>query len=452
MLVNTTLTGKSNFTMKCTDSGVTCSASTSPNCQVGDLGNIMDGSYSTGCEYSPWGACGSSSVDVTFNFKSRATTYSFGTPYQLFYNSSFMGAPTAGSARHLLFNQTSNDYTDFLLAGGDTTLRTYSTTTAGTNQLINNTDNIIRWRNNNTGGYIGQVHHSCYSVNELSFILETAQSANYTLDIGFDGTVEDNYIFTSSGLRQANFSQGLTNYLANCTADSLGICTVPVYLSSKVPATYVLSNLQINYTINPISLSASALNSYLANNCTGTAANTTCNIPIKISSSTAGNITASYLLDYEGFGSYQWNLTDATGSTVYDSRIINVTSSWINRTYPKNIRYVEFIPKTKNDKNVSASGQNTNNPIWNFTWNNYKLNANMTLWINNTFSDINVTASSNCSGPSNGITLNTTPLVMFSNVSFGTNNGICLWANYYNSSNRFRIFTFFYKTFCSECW
>ena len=259
----------------------------------------------------------------------------------------------------------------------------------------------------------------------------------------------------NNGTQTVNLNATLINdYLSSCTPDSEGYCNVPILFYSGSAGILEISNIQVNYTyaFNPIrNLNATALQNYLdAQSSSGYY-----NIPIKISSETNTTIQVSNInITYYGSDNITITAHLQSDPSVNDTHIVKVVYSRFNYSIPVNYGYLEFIPNTPTDKNVSAFGQLEDLPALNITWLNYDQPANLSIKINETHSCINITASTTYN-KSAGYVLNTSYIQIDSNKNFLNNTYLYLWAdyacNYSEPYWRWWIPEFLLKAVCSSC-
>ena len=110
---------------------------------------------------------------------------------------------------------------------------------------------------------------------------------------------------------------------------------------------------------------------------------------------------------------------------------VNMWYSGYNWSFPAGIKYLEFIPKRPTDKNVSPYGQSARKPIFNFTTENYGgRNMNLTILLNETYSCVNISLSTDSAKANSTLLGNATWLQIGSNMSIENNAVVWLWADY----------------------
>ena len=120
---------------------------------------------------------------------------------------------------------------------------------------------------------------------------------NLTIEVGVvDGIKEWNMTGDLSQNTTTNLNTSIMTYLATCTADSSGVCTVPIHISSLTAGIITIDDLNIQYTHNPnpVTLDIDLIKTFLA------ASDGFTKIPITIKSS-SGEVTVNDLrYDYKG--------------------------------------------------------------------------------------------------------------------------------------------------------
>jgi len=132
--------------------------------------------------------------------------------------------------------------------------------------------------------------------------------------------------------------------------------------------------------------------------------------------------------------------------------ITNYYSKW-NFNFPRYVNYLEFIPKTSTSKNVTPYGQTSNTPIFNLTTYNYGgKNMNLFIYLNETFSCVNLTASITLN-KSDGFLLNNTWKDFKTNLTYLNNSKLWLWADYSCNYTYWRLWKPDIKIrgCCSDC-
>ena len=223
----------------------------------------------------------------------------------------------------------------------------------------------------------------------------TKWSANYTtynpwMKVGLLlGNNDWNYTGSFTGLNISNdFASSINLYLTSCTADSNGYCNVPIYFYSDYEGALQVYNISINYTfnVNPMKISISYVRNFLNHSVNYTS------IPITVHSDTNGTITVNDIrYDYRG-GNKTYVVTAHT-SDYSSSQNLSITyyySKW-GYNLPLGTNYIEFIPQNGNSKNVSPYRQLFNlSPILNITTYNYNQPLNLSIYLNESYSCVNL--------------------------------------------------------------
>jgi hypothetical protein len=264
---------------------------------------------------------------------------------------------------------------------------------------------------------------------------------NFTIDTGYDSTVDYNISALSSAQNDVSISASAFNsYLATHTPNSMGIVNIPLELNSIFAGGVNISDIQVTYSITSILLNATTLQNYLAN--WTASGNNLSNITVKVTSTNGiveiNNISifiggfANYTLRGRFLGNTTHNVTNTTGI------LINVSYSNYNYTFPKNVYFIEFIPKNSTQKNVSAFGQSSNTPILNITMLNYERNSNLSIKVNYTNSCMNISMNTTWNLGSAMLANNTWNNIIL-NQPYGTKLNLYLWSHYNCSGSSYGL-------------
>ena len=199
--------------------------------------------------------------------------------------------------------------------------------------------------------------------------------------------IGDNSIFTNLNKFNTtnttnNFKTQINSYLAVCTADISGYCTIPLKFTSD-DGVVELSNLSITYNANsnPVNITSSALQTSLDNN-EGT-------IILGVESNTGSIIEFSdlkaYYNGYKNFTSSIYYEGSTDYAYTYNNTNINIHYSKWNYSLPRGTTEILFYPSTSTSKNVIPQGQTSLIPIINISYNNYAKPAIMSVYINNPY-------------------------------------------------------------------
>lgn len=272
--------------------------------------------------------------------------------------------------------------------------------------------------------------------------------SNVTFDIGNDGVIDGS--ITGSSIPNNNITLNSTGLTAINTYMS-GSCvtkSLPIIATSETVGTMSLSNLYLNYSINPISLNASAMN---------LSGNGNIQVPIKYTADNWG-ILNTYGLSVIALMDYNYTFTGgSTVSTFNDTQIAKLIWSNFSVKLPETwLDYVDFVPSTNSSKNVTPIGQSDTKPIFNFSYLAREQPMNITVALNETLdSCLNLTVSTN-SNKTSGRMLNTTVLynlINNFNSSSGTK-GLWLWGDSENcnaSASRWLDPVYLFTSKCSNC-
>lgn len=247
-------------------------------------------------------------------------------------------------------------------------------------------------KNNNIAGDSFQGDMKIYDYNYTTTANLTNFVTNGWLEIGsIDGSREWNQTSTfENSANVTGFNISLKNYLDGCTADSDGFCYPPLTFYSETQGIIEINNIEINYTYqwNPVVLSTDLFYSAIRNGTGFT------DVRIDIENRLNGTIELSDLnLDYAGGNRTYEILAHDINYTL--NTTLNLTyyySDW-DYKFPPLINYLEFIPRTALDKNVTPYGQTPNRAILNLTGENYARNMNMFFYNNETYSCVDMYAS-----------------------------------------------------------
>ena len=168
---------------------------------------------------------------------------------------------------------------------------------------------------------------------------------------------------------------------------------------------------------------------------------------LNITSNGNSNLVKTYCLNDTGYK----ELSSYSGTNVYEESIIwgdvpgqsdkangetlNLFVYYSNWNYnlPRYVNYLEFIPSTPTSKNVTPYGQTSNTPILNLTTYNYGGLMNLSIYLNETHSCVNLTYNATGSGiPSVAWPnlLNATWRDISTDLEYMNNTQIWLFANY----------------------
>lgn len=242
------------------------------------------------------------------------------------------------------------------------------------------------------GGYVNITQIFDY----LNISTEKGNLSNVTFDFGDDGTIDHTISgnFTiSNGSIQVNLgSMDISNIFTNLADSYNHLYKVPLEVGTNTPGKLIFESFNITYDPNPIILNTTYIQDYLNN---------------------YGNNETNFTINF-GYDGGTINLSDVRYDYAGGNNTIKVTVH--NEDYSVNvtrylfyyysrwdyvfglpmINYLEFIPKSPIEKNVTPYGQANNIPILNITNYGYGgLPANLSIYLNDTETNqcVNLTIS-----------------------------------------------------------
>lgn len=236
---------------------------------------------------------------------------------------------------------------------------------------------------------------------------------NVTIDTGNDGTNDYNYSNRlNSTVTNINLNTtALQNYLANnCTTD---ICVVPIKISSTSTGIVELSSLNIKYNITTQSLEWNGVNESMNYGGT-TSAGSNYSFYTNKTSLLGGS---NYIFKVWAYNGSQWFVSETRNLT------LGIFS--LNYSHCSNVKHIEFRPTLLTSQNVSATNQSSICPALIIT-NNGTINTDVYINVNATLYHLDVYAS-NTSSRANAILLNTTPYRHYANLTNGSSYNVWLW-------------------------
>jgi hypothetical protein len=242
---------------------------------------------------------------------------------------------------------------------------------------------------------------------------------------------------------KTNISSDLTSYL--WSSDCTGInCNVPILLYSSTAGILQISNINIQYNPNPISLNLTRFKEYL---------NTSINVPIRINASSWGTLQINNL-NFPYNGSQNITIIAHTPNySVNDTQFAYVAFSNYSKTLPYTFTDVMIlIPTSNSSKNVTPYGQTNTTPFFNITGKNYDKDFDLGIRLNTTaHSCFNITVS-NTTSKSDGFILNTTFRKDLWNMGYLESQGLRYWLDLNNCPIMIlRNITIQTKSCCSSC-
>lgn len=275
----------------------------------------------------------------------------------------------------------------------------------------------------------GTVQRASYHEGKVNYY-RTSSPKNLTIEVGVaDGTpeYEGSGELTGSNSTTA-FVSAINNYLQSCAEDDNGNCDVPIYFNSDDGGILTIDRFEVLYTYdpNPISLDATIIQEFLDESTNEV------NIPIYFSIDEGSFNVSALAYDYRGGNDTIEIVTFEQGNTsnnetlnlfVYYSNFIKeLPYTWANKIF--------FMPRTNSSKNVTAYGQTSTKPAYNISTKNYGGNLNLSIKVNESFSCLNITWSTDNTKSENRI--NSTWQNLAQDLEYLNNTNIWLWADFEN--------------------
>ena len=234
-----------------------------------------------------------------------------------------------------------------------------------------------------------------FSEESITWQVETGYPSDLWLEVGeLTGTNDWNYTGSLSTTEEVEVELNETkieNYLINCVYDENNICEVPINMFSATDGGVDFTNLNLNYSliINPIVIDGGILNDYLKTQ------NGTTNLTFSYESSISSGINITDLkINYiSGNETYTVLAHDTTYANNISYNVTYYHSGW-DLSLPRNIQFIEFVPRTSKSQAVQPKGQTSNTPILNISNLNYdSVMADYYMLNNETHSCVDLYAS-----------------------------------------------------------
>ncbi len=240
----------------------------------------------------------------------------------------------------------------------------FESVVSGISHVFDSVGNEICWR----ATLNSSVNTSSPIVRKVQIDIVKATAENITV------AIEDNIQFTFNGILNSTNSP----QLVNLTPTGSQLNTIKI--STTTGGVIQVDNFKLNASINPITL-----NKTLFEDCS--------NCVIDFSFSGDDIIVNDLKFDFLG----SWNYTAiARAGTNRVERLIQVFYSDFNISLPKNIDWYDVLPSSKDSKNITPEGQDSNTPIWNITGKAYDEPFDVYVKTNESIDDcINVTFTNN---------------------------------------------------------
>jgi len=272
--------------------------------------------------------------------------------------------------------------------------------------------------------------------------------SNVFVDIGDDGTYELDVSNIDSST-QVTGTTAFQTYVDEHSATE-GIVSVPIVIGTETQGSILVSDLNQNYSFNPISLNYSAFN-------LNSSLNTTKDVEIEITSDDFGTIEVSDI-NIPFYGSQNISVTSfqSNDTSINDTQIIKVVTSDITQSLPYTwTDDILWYPSSLTESNIQPFGQRRTTPIYNITFDHYhNQGVNLSIYFNETpNSCMNFTASSSYN-KSLGSLLSTNNYWIFNDSIVDENDGIWIWLDIVDcnsSAYRWLSYPLNITTKCSTC-
>ncbi len=272
-----------------------------------------------------------------------------------------------------------------------------------------------------------------------------------TVTVGDSTSVTDSYSGDfNTTMAVDDMASAMNSQLQNCDEDNETYCIIPIVITNYGAGTVNATALRITTNIS----SRIDLGGYNVS-----CASATCLVPIQVYSGAAGLVNLSNLsIDFLGTSSILIYANDSIGKS--SSITANVYNSKYAYAFPANVQYIEFIPKTPTEKNVTPHGQTPIKPIINVTMKNTGgRNATWYFMLNDTtnMTCINTTISAT-SNKTDGRLLNNSRaewinLTGTTNWGPEKNFGLWLFADYGCNFTTWKMWQphYFFRACCQNC-
>ncbi|KKM65932.1 hypothetical protein LCGC14_1486340, partial [marine sediment metagenome] len=309
--------------------------------------------------------------------------------------------------------------------------------------------------------------NSTIVLTQINISIPSGSPENITIDFGADGTTDFTFPgqLNSTNLQtQVNLS--FVNISSSFISDNLLEKTssrnyehtykIPLNISSQTIGTITMEAINLTYSPNPVVLNISNLSQIFGNSINFT----TFRIPMaasNLSTEFYSLVTLDDLkYDYAG-GNFSINLTayHITNHSINITReIFFYYSRWGFSFVPKFVNFLEFIPQTPSEQNVTPFGQSSwpnSKQILNITNLGYGgRDSHLSVYLNETLSCVNLTMSTT-ENKTGGSIINASWLNLSLNTSYLEATNIYMWADYSCSFNNFTLFQpFIFFRQCAE--
>jgi len=274
--------------------------------------------------------------------------------------------------------------------------------------------------------------------------------SNVTINIGADEDIE--YSMSGDFNDSKNIDLNATSiqqYINSNNCESPA-CNIPIVFSSLTPGYLTYSDIQINYTYNPIELNETKFQDYVDNK-----NEKNVDIPLNITANYWGNVTLSNLnISYYGDDNvtitahFDGNVNYYASNNSHTAKII-----WSNFdvTLPRLIENIDYMPLTSNSKNVTPFGQTSSIPIMNISSLSTHRADYAIRFDTQPNSCINETISNTSSKNDGGLLTET--LTRYLTLDSLDSNGLWLWRDYFSctAGGTYPDITYNISACCSDC-
>ena len=305
--------------------------------------------------------------------------------------------------------------------------------------LFTNPGNHLRWRVSfviNPGDDLNFTS----KIYEINVSVPKGNPTNLSFDFGDDGTTDftiGGELTTANGSITVNLSQvNISTAFSNLTIFSAFNYTydhaykIPISITSATIGELGIDNINLTYNPNPVLLNASFIQEVLFNSTNFTVFR----IPISAGNdtgSTNGTVGLNDIgYDYAGGKSIiNILLHDVSYFLNVSFNLTYYYSRWDFSITPKSVNFLEFIPNSPTQKNVTPFGQTSNTPILNLSNYGYARSADLSAILNTSSACINHTVSLD-SNKSHGQVLNESWINLSLSSDYLNTTNVWLWADY----------------------
>ena len=251
-----------------------------------------------------------------------------------------------------------------------------------------------------------------------------------------------------------DFAQDINEYIVTHNSDYY--CDIPIYIHSGSAGKITLQSLNITWNTTNIILNASVIQEYLDSSSNGVI-----QVPLVFNSTQNGTLEINNVKSHY-YGSDNITVTaNYTGNATYyashDSHIIKNVYSNYSKSFPFNVHYLEFMPTSNAQENITPYGQTDSIPIWNFTSLGYDKPINISVyWNNSSYEPVcaNITLSLDNTRDAGDFKLTNESQTLIPNLAFQQNQSVWAWLDL-NASQcgnpRWINIDLVWESYCTEC-